>query len=95
MLILTSGKLIADGKKDGEKFKLYFQDVDSDHQIRVKDVYSLFDKTEIKNFLDDYSLSLDEFKQLLSLAQNQAEPGNLDRALHKAFMRLQKKLELK
>lgn len=74
MLSLTSGQLIADGKKaNGEKFKLYFQDIDGDPHIKVKDVYSLFDNAEINFFLDDYSLSINEFKQLLSLAQNQSE----------------------
>ena len=97
MLSLTSGTLIAEGvKKNKENFKLYFKDEDGDPQIDVKDIFSLFDKSEIHFFLDDYSLKLDEFKTLLDMAkQNEHPPEHLDIGLHKAFRRLQKKIRNK
>ena len=96
MLSLTSGTFIATGKKKDSDFKLFFKDEDGEPQIDVKDIFSLFDKNEIHFFLDDYSLKLDEFKQLLEMARaNEHPPENLDISLHKAFRRLQNKIRAK
>ena len=53
----SNAKLLAYGEnKNGKNFKLYFEDHDGDPQIKA-DAFSLFDKLEIHEFLDNYSLS--------------------------------------
>ena len=61
----------------------------------MKDSFSLFDKHEINQFLDDYSLTLNEFKQLLEMVKNEEPPDSLDIEMYKGFRLLKKKLRIK
>lgn len=85
MLSLTDERLIAlDTRKNGNDFKLFFKDQDGEPQIGAKDLMTLFDKEEIHFFKDDYSLKINEFKQLLEMSRvHEHPPDGLDIALHK------------
>ena len=77
MLSLTDGRLIAYGnRKKGDDFKLFFKDEDGDPQIGANDLMTLFDKEEIHFFLDDYSLKINEFRELIEMARHHEHPSD-------------------